>query len=64
MQLHHQIELCMLLCSPKESWHTKVLLMFELLGMQTCHQHIQQCTSVMWKSRSEEDYISVSFEAL
>lgn len=34
------------------------------LRMQTCQQLIQQCTSALWKCRTEADYISVSSEGL
>lgn len=34
------------------------------LRMQSCQQLIQQCTSALWKCRTEADYISVSSEGL
>lgn len=66
LMLHQcvRIKCSKLLCSPQESWDTKVLQLFGLLRMQTCHRHILQCTSALWKYRSEADYISVSFEGL
>lgn len=33
-------------------------------GCKTCHQHIQQCSSVLWKYMYQADYISVHSEGL